>query len=60
MVNEAAWRQLHDEFKTKGLTLVAVSKTKPFEDIKELYALGQQDHSALVRGLEIMASHEIG
>ncbi len=43
MVNEAAWRQLHDEFKTKGLTLVAVSKTKPFEDIKELYALGQRD-----------------
>lgn len=43
MVNEAVWKQLHDEFKTKGLTLVAVSKTKPVEDIKELYALGQRD-----------------
>lgn len=31
------------ELNEKGVTLVAVSKTKPVEDIRELYALGQRD-----------------
>jgi pyridoxal phosphate enzyme (YggS family) len=43
MVNEAIWRELHREFIISGVTLVAVSKTKPVEDIKAMYALGQRD-----------------
>lgn len=43
MVNEAVWKQLHDEFSSKGVTLVAVSKTKPAADIQALYDLGQRD-----------------
>lgn len=43
MVNEAVWKQLHDDFSSRGLTLVAVSKTKPVEDIRALYELGQRD-----------------
>ncbi len=31
------------ELQLKNVTLVAVSKTKPIEDIKELYNLGQRD-----------------
>ncbi|HMP86872.1 MAG TPA: YggS family pyridoxal phosphate-dependent enzyme [Lacibacter sp.] len=42
-VNAAAWQQLIDETATKGCTLVAVSKTKPVEDIRALYDLGQRD-----------------
>lgn len=43
MINETAWRALLSELKPKGVTLVAVSKTKPVEDIRALYALGQRD-----------------
>lgn len=43
MVNREAWEKLHHEFAAKGVTLVAVSKTKPVSDIQELYALGQRD-----------------
>lgn len=43
MVNEAAWKELKQELDAKGVTLVAVSKTKPVEDIKALYELGQRD-----------------
>lgn len=43
MVNESVWKQLHEELNSKGVTLVAVSKTKPAEDIQALYSLGQRD-----------------
>jgi pyridoxal phosphate enzyme (YggS family) len=43
MVNTEAWNVLHSELSAKGVTLVAVSKTKPNEDIQEMYALGQRD-----------------
>lgn len=42
-VNETKYRTLTDGFKDKHVTLVAVSKTKPIEDIMELYRLGQRD-----------------
>lgn len=37
------YQKLTNELAQKGATLVAVSKTKPVEDIRELYALGQRD-----------------
>jgi pyridoxal phosphate enzyme (YggS family) len=43
MVNVAAWQSLTTELLEKGVTLIAVSKTKPVSDIQELYALGQRD-----------------
>ena len=43
MVNEQAWKELKQELDNKGVTLVAVSKTKPVGDIKALYDLGQRD-----------------
>lgn len=43
MVNTEVWNKLHEELSAKGVTLVAVSKTKPNEDIQEMYALGQRD-----------------
>lgn len=43
MVNEGAWKELKALFDPKGVTLVAVSKKKPVEDIGALYALGQRD-----------------
>ncbi len=43
MVNEAAWRALHEECIKKNVKLIAVSKTKPAEDIEDMYALGQRD-----------------
>jgi len=43
MINEAAWHSLKSELEAKGVTLVAVSKTKPVEDIQALYDLGQRD-----------------
>lgn len=43
MVNKASWENLVREFNPKGVTLVAVSKTKPIGDIQELYELGQRD-----------------
>ncbi|GAA4467085.1 YggS family pyridoxal phosphate-dependent enzyme [Nemorincola caseinilytica] len=42
MVNRAVWETLHKELAAAGATLVAVSKTKPASDIKELYDLGQR------------------
>ncbi len=42
MVNTGAWQRLTADFTQKGVTLVAVSKTKPVSDIKELYDLGQR------------------
>lgn len=43
MINESVWRQIVDELQAKGAKLVAVSKTKPVEDIQTLYDLGQRD-----------------
>lgn len=43
MVNEEAYQQISKELKTKEAILVAVSKTKPVEDIQTLYNLGQRD-----------------
>lgn len=43
MADIAAWRQIYDELAQKNVTLVAVSKTKPVEDIEQLYAAGQRD-----------------
>ena len=42
-VNQQAYTQLHNELSEKDVTLIAVSKTKPASDIKELYDLGHRD-----------------
>lgn len=43
MVDEAAWKALSTELDQQSVTLVAVSKLKPKEDIARLYELGQRD-----------------
>ena len=43
LVNEEAYRQISEELSAKGATLIAVSKTKPVEDIQALYNIGQRD-----------------
>lgn len=42
-VNDVAYREVMAALAPAGVTLVAVSKTKPAEDIQELYQLGQRD-----------------
>lgn len=42
-VNKIAYHHLKAELDIKSVTLVAVSKTKPLEDIVELYDLGHRD-----------------
>ncbi len=42
-VNKEKYKEIVSELETQGVTLVAVSKTKPVEDIKELYDLGHRD-----------------
>lgn len=42
-MNIRAYKNLIEECKSKNVTLVAVSKTKPVSDILELYNLGQRD-----------------
>ncbi len=42
-VNSEEYKKITGELKDKKVTLVAVSKTKPVEDILELYHLGQRD-----------------
>jgi PLP dependent protein len=42
-INKENYYRILDELKSKNVALVAVSKTKPVEDIRELYALGQRD-----------------
>ena len=42
-VNNEAYQLLKKELDKKNITLVAVSKTKPFSDILELYNLGHRD-----------------
>jgi pyridoxal phosphate enzyme (YggS family) len=43
MVNVEAFQEITAALKEKQVTLVAVSKTKPVEDIQALYDLGQRD-----------------
>jgi len=43
MVNKEEYKQIHEELRLSNITLVAVSKTKPIEDILELYNLGHRD-----------------
>jgi PLP dependent protein len=40
---ENEWRNIAEACRARHVTLVAVSKTKPIEDILSLYALGQRD-----------------
>jgi len=42
-VNTEAYQSIKQELDNKNVTLVAVSKTKPIEDILSLYELGQRD-----------------
>lgn len=42
-VNKNAYKGISTELATKNVSLIAVSKTKPIEDILELYHLGQRD-----------------
>lgn len=42
-INSAVYQNIISELNKKSVTLVAVSKTKPVEDILELYTLGQRD-----------------
>lgn len=42
-INIEVYKGLINELNEKNVTLVAVSKTKPIEDIRELYDLGQRD-----------------
>jgi PLP dependent protein len=42
-INEQAYKELRQELDAAGVTLVAVSKTKPVSDIQALYDLGQRD-----------------
>lgn len=42
-VNSELYQEVAAELKEKKVTLIAVSKTKPVEDILELYHLGQRD-----------------
>ncbi len=43
MINKEAYHQISEEVTARNVTLVAVSKTKPVEDILALYELGQRD-----------------
>lgn len=42
-INKEAYVRICEKLKERGATLVAVSKTKPVEAIKELYDLGHRD-----------------
>ena len=42
-VNKEEYLSIREELDAKGVTLVAVSKTKPVEDIIQLYKLGHRD-----------------
>jgi len=42
-INTEAYQSISKELQTKNVTLVAVSKTKPAEDIQALYDLGHRD-----------------
>ena len=43
MINKAHYENIKEELKRTNTVLVAVSKTKPVEDLEALYQLGQRD-----------------
>ena len=43
VVNKEKYQEIINELASRKVTLIAVSKTKPVEDIKELYDLGHRD-----------------
>ena len=43
LVDKKKYKEIVQELKPQNILLVAVSKTKSIEAIKELYALGQKD-----------------
>jgi PLP dependent protein len=43
LINENKYREIRKQLDAKNVLLVAVSKTKPVEAIRELYALGHRD-----------------
>ena len=57
MVNKEAYLQIKGECEAQGVTLVAVSKIKPNEDIMALYELGQRDFGENYVQ-ELMEKHE--
>jgi pyridoxal phosphate enzyme (YggS family) len=42
-INKEKYQQINEELRLSKITLVAVSKTKPIDDILELYNLGHRD-----------------
>src|SRR3954463_10903425 len=42
-INEQQYKEIKERLSAYNATLVAVSKTKPVEDIQALYNLGQRD-----------------
>ncbi len=42
-MNHGSFEEIKNSLESAGVTLVAVSKTKPVEEIRELYDLGQRD-----------------
>ncbi|HRN48523.1 MAG TPA: YggS family pyridoxal phosphate-dependent enzyme, partial [Niabella sp.] len=42
-VNQINYKNILSELQTTNTTLVAVSKTKPAQEIRELYDIGQRD-----------------
>jgi len=42
-INKEKYQQINEELRLSKITLIAVSKTKPVEDILELYDLGHRD-----------------
>src|SRR5580693_7237018 len=42
-INKEVYKKIIEELNAKNVQLIAVSKTKPAADIKELYDLGQRD-----------------
>jgi pyridoxal phosphate enzyme (YggS family) len=42
-VNKEKYQEINEALRLSNITLVAVSKTKPVEDIRELYNLGHRD-----------------
>ncbi len=42
-MNQGSFEEIKNSLESAGVTLVAVSKTKPVEEIRELYDLGQRD-----------------
>ena len=57
MADALAWQRIHDYCTQHGVTLVAVSKTKPATEVSALYALGQR-HFGENYVQELVEKHE--